>query len=116
MSDKFVESAIVDIPDMGSLLMQLLGEQKLLDCLDKFCDSPCEFDEYPYVAFLRFITSEIYWRFQHQDSAAELNLSINELGTVCLDKIRHGELRRVKLPEFFIPSIFNPDLPQENLD
>lgn len=116
LSVKFGESAIVDIPGMGSLLIQFLGEQKLHDCHDKFCDSPSNFDKYPNMALLRFKTSEIYWRFPNQDTAAELNLSVNELGTVCLDKIHHGEVRKVQLPEFFIPPIFNPNLPQENLD
>ncbi|PCK32786.1 hypothetical protein [Pseudoalteromonas piscicida] len=110
------ESGILDIPGMGSLLVQFLGKQKLEDCHERFCDSPSEFDQYEQMALLRYKTNELYWRFPAptNDAPAELNISINDIGTICLDKVLSGEARRVQLPEFFIPPVFTPHLPEGN--
>ncbi|TMP38477.1 hypothetical protein [Pseudoalteromonas rubra] len=110
------ECSILEVPGMGSLLVQFLGEQKLVDCHERFCDSPSEFDGYPLMALLRYKTTELYWRFSDSDDPAELNVSINDIGTICLDKVLSGEARRVQLPEFFIPPVFTPHLPEGNPD
>ncbi|MCO7188989.1 MULTISPECIES: hypothetical protein [unclassified Pseudoalteromonas] len=110
------ESSILEVPGMGSLLVQFLGEQKLEDCHERFCDSPSEFDQYEMMALLRYKTTELYWRFPKEDSDAALDISINDIGTVCLDKVLSGEARRVQLPEFFIPPVFTAHLPEGNPD
>lgn len=99
------ESSILDIPGMGTLLVQFLGEQKLEDCHDRFCENPSDFDRFEQMVLLRYKVTELYWRFPTTDTAAELELSINDIGTVCLDKVLSGEARRVSLPEFFIPPV-----------
>ncbi|MEM5552836.1 hypothetical protein WNY63_19110 [Pseudoalteromonas neustonica] len=101
------ENAIIDVPGMGSLLVQFLGEQKLENFHDRACESPSEFDQYEQMALLRYKTTELYWRFPSSDDA-QLELSVNDIGTVCLDKVLSGEARRVSLPEFFIPPVFLP--------
>ncbi|WP_440055531.1 hypothetical protein ACSLBF_05150 [Pseudoalteromonas sp. T1lg65] len=108
------QSQIVDVPGMGSLLVQYLGEQKLESCHDRFCEDPSNFDKYEQMALLRYKTTELYWRFPTSTEDAELNLSVNDLGTICLDKVMSGEARQVSLPELFIPPVFNPGLPQQS--
>lgn len=110
------ESSILEVPGMGSLLIQFLGDDKLVDCHERFCDSPNEFDEYPLMALLRYKTTELYWRFPKGDTDAALDISINDIGTVCLDKVLTGEARRVQLPEFFITPVFTDHLPEGNPD
>ncbi|WP_105167636.1 hypothetical protein [Pseudoalteromonas sp. T1lg23B] len=114
LSIKSGQSQIVEIPGMGSLLVQFLGEQRLESCHDRFCENPSDFDKYQQMALLRYKTTELYWRFPTSDEAAELQLSVNDLGTVCLDKVVSGEARQVSLPEFFIPPVFNVGLPEES--
>ncbi|MEJ2669541.1 MAG: hypothetical protein P8104_05860 [Gammaproteobacteria bacterium] len=106
------ECSILDIPGMGSLLVQFLGKQKLENCHDRFCENPSDFDQYEQMALLRYKTTEIYWRFPTADDAAEMELRINDVGTVCLDKVLSGEARRVSLPEFFIPPVSCRSLPE----
>jgi|TARA_B100001063_G_C16769178_1_gene560489 hypothetical protein len=103
------ESVIIDVPGIGALLVQFLGVQKLENLHDKHCETPSEFDKYEQMALLRYKTTELYWRFASSDDAAQLELSVNDIGTVCLDKVLSGEARRISLPEFFIPPVFLPD-------
>ncbi|KJZ04302.1 hypothetical protein [Pseudoalteromonas piscicida] len=105
------ECGVVDIPGMGSLLIQFLGEQRLESIHDRFCENPSDFDKYEQMALLRYKTTELYWRFPTSEDDAQLQLSVNELGTVCLDKVLTGEALKVSLPEFFIPPVFNAGLP-----
>ncbi|MCG7534315.1 hypothetical protein [Pseudoalteromonas sp. OOF1S-7] len=99
------ENSILIIPGMDSLLIQFMGNQRLENIHERFRDTPDEFDQYEQMALLRYKTTELYWRFPGDDDAA-LELSINDIGTVCLDKVLTGEVRQVSLPEFFIPPVF----------
>ncbi|QTH70737.1 hypothetical protein [Pseudoalteromonas xiamenensis] len=110
------QSSIVDIPGMGQLLVQFLGEQRLESIHDRFCENPCDFDKYDQMALLRYKTTELYWRFPTSEEDAQLQLSVNDLGTICLDKVIDGEARKVSLPEFFIPPVFSAGAPEENKD
>ncbi|EOU2461252.1 hypothetical protein ACNTOD_000132 [Vibrio navarrensis] len=100
------ESAIIDIPGMGSLLIQFMGEQKLSEYHDKFCEHPDEFDRCEQMVLIRYKTSELYWRFFSSESNADIALSVNEVGTVCLGKVSVGSVRQVALPELFVPPVF----------
>jgi len=101
------ESAIVDIPGMGSLLVQFMGEQKLSEYHDKFCEHPDEFDQCEQMVLIRYKTSELYWRFPSSSEEPEITLSVNDVGTVCMGKTSTGSVRQVALPELFIPPVFS---------
>ncbi|MBD1581574.1 hypothetical protein [Pseudoalteromonas sp. S16_S37] len=101
------ESAIVDIPGMGSLLVQFMGEQKLSEYHDKFCEHPDEFDQCEQMVLIRYKTSELYWRFPSSSDNPQVTLSVNDVGTVCVGKTSAGSIRQVALPELFIPPVFS---------
>ncbi|WP_432451967.1 hypothetical protein ACRRS0_13055 [Agarivorans sp. QJM3NY_29] len=107
------EATIVFVPGMGELLIHFLGQQKIENCHDKFTETFSDFDHYQQMVLLRYKTTELYWRFPSAESDAELDISVNELGTLCLDKVHHGEARKISLPEFFIPPVFLVDLPEK---
>jgi hypothetical protein len=111
------ESAIVDIPGMGSLLVQFMGKQKLSEYHDKFSENPDEFDCCEQMVLIRYKTSELYWRFPNDSDSPEVTLSVNDVGTVCLGNTSVGSVRQVALPELFIPPVFSADplgLSEEN--
>ncbi|WP_419148720.1 hypothetical protein [Pseudoalteromonas 'SMAR'] len=110
------ESGIIDIPGMGSVLVQFMGEQKLSEYHDKFCENPDEFDKCEQMVLIRYKTSELYWRFASASVDPEVTLSVNDVGTVCLGKVSTGEVRQVALPELFIPPVFsvNPMAESQN--
>ena len=110
------ECGVIAIPGMGDLLVQFMGQQRLENIHDRHCETPSDFDKFEQMALLRYKTTELYWRFPSTDDDAELQLSINELGTVCLDKVLSGEARQVSLPEFFIPPVFCPHGPEGEVE
>lgn len=101
------ESGIIDIPGMGSVLVQFMGEQKLSEYHDKFCEHPDDFDKCEQMVLVRYKTSELYWRFPGSESCAEIALSVNDVGTLCLGKVTVGSVRQVALPELFVPPVFS---------
>lgn len=103
------ESGVIEIPGMGSLVLMFLGEQKLANYHDKFCEQPDEFDQCEQMVLVRYKTTELYWRFSTSDKSPSLEISVNELGTVCFDKTSVGSIRQVSIPELFIPPVFSAD-------
>ncbi|WMN59036.1 hypothetical protein NI389_12515 [Pseudoalteromonas xiamenensis] len=100
------ESAIVDIPGMGSLLIQFMGEQKFSEYHDKFCEQSDEFDQCGQMVLIRYKTSELYWRFPTSDDVGSVELIVNQVGTVCIGKVSKGSVRQISLQELFIPPVF----------
>ncbi len=100
------QSAILKVPGMGSVLVQFLGEQRLSEYHDKFCEQPDEFDQYEQMVLIRYKTSELYWRFSSDIDGAFIQLNVNDVGTVCLGKTSSGHIRQIALPELFIPPAF----------
>ncbi|MBB1396731.1 hypothetical protein [Pseudoalteromonas sp. SG44-8] len=96
------ECAILEIPGLNSVLIQHLGTDKLIDCHDRFCESPDEFDLYEQSVLLRCANKEVYWRFANEVETAELEISVNSLGTVCIDNVIDGAVRAISLPELYI--------------
>ncbi|TMN33748.1 hypothetical protein [Pseudoalteromonas sp. S2755] len=101
------ESAILTVPGMGSLLVQFMGEQKLSEYHDKFCEHPDDFDQCEQMVLIRYKTSELYWRFPSSAEIAQVTLQVNDVGTVCLGKVSTGGVRQVALPELFVPPVFS---------
>ncbi|MCF6437626.1 hypothetical protein [Pseudoalteromonas sp. MMG022] len=101
------ESGIIDIPGMGSVLVQFMGEQKLSEYHDKFCEHPDDFDKCEQMVLIRYKTSELYWRFPSSAENAQVTLTVNDVGTVCLGKTSTGSVRQVALPELFVPPVFS---------
>ncbi|MCF7499772.1 hypothetical protein [Pseudoalteromonas sp. L1] len=101
------QSAILKVPGMGSVLVQFLGEQRLSEYHDKFCEQPDEFDQYEQMVLIRYKTSELYWRFTTHPEHPSVNLGVNDVGTVCLGKVSSGSVRQVALPELFVPPVFS---------
>ncbi|MCG7539195.1 hypothetical protein [Pseudoalteromonas sp. OF7H-1] len=101
------QSAILTVPGMGSLLVQFLGEQRLSEYHDKFCEHPDEFDQCEQMVLVRYKTSELYWRFSSDVEEAFVQLGVNDVGTVCLGKTSVGHVRQIALPELFIPPSFS---------
>ena len=100
------QSSIIDIPGMGQLLVQFLGEQKLNEFHDKFAEVPDEFDKCDQMVLVRYKTSELYWRFPTSDDVSSLDLVVNKVGTVCIGKVSAGSVRQISLQELFIPPVF----------
>lgn len=103
------ESGVVDIPGMGSLVLIFLGEQKLANYHDRFCEQQDDFDLYEQMILVRYKTTELYWRFPTSDESPSLEIRLNDLGTVCFDKTSVGSIRQVSIPELFIPPVFSAD-------
>ncbi|RZG00151.1 hypothetical protein EXT48_19025 [Pseudoalteromonas sp. CO348] len=100
------QSAILTVPGMGSLLVQFLGEQRLSEYHDKFCEQADEFDQCGQMVLIRYKTSELYWRFSTSDEVGSVELTVNQVGTVCIGKVSKGSVRQISLQELFIPPVF----------
>ena len=101
------ESGIIDIPGMGSVLLQFMGEQKLSEYHDKFCEHPDEFDKCEQMVLIRYKTSELYWRFPSSAESAQVDLQVNDVGTVCLGKVSTGSVRQLRCRVVYPASIFS---------
>lgn len=58
---------------------------------------------------ISYKTTELYWRFPTSDESPSLEISINDIGTVCCNKTSVGSIRQVSIPELFIPPAFSAD-------
>jgi hypothetical protein len=103
------ESGVIEVPGMGSLVVMFLGKQKLESYHEKSSEQQGDFDQCEQMVLIRYKTTELYWRFPTSDESPSLEISINDLGTVCCNKTSVGSIRQVSISELFIPPVFSAD-------
>lgn len=96
------ESEIVEIPGMGSLLIQFLGESRLDDYHSK--EDAAAFDNYKCSTLIRYNSLELYWRFDYTGNP-QIEFTLNRYGTLELNRVNLGEVRTISIPQIILPEL-----------